>query len=146
MTIGGSTGDDRKERIVRRGSTGELSIQAMVLPERPALGYNICSERRISHDSVIEFPRFSKMSLPAERMSRAHASFCNLLERIGHSGAKTVNIILVCFGVEDKVAIESNAVKYDIIIETEVAVDMLDTRTSDCRNLIMDWNTCRSSS
>ncbi|KAF2181991.1 hypothetical protein K469DRAFT_691609 [Zopfia rhizophila CBS 207.26] len=44
---GGSTGDDRQEKIVRigsiggssGGSTGELSIQAMVLPERPALGY-----------------------------------------------------------------------------------------------------------
>ncbi|KAF2187677.1 hypothetical protein K469DRAFT_685560 [Zopfia rhizophila CBS 207.26] len=40
---GGSTGDDRQEKIVRRGSTGgssgELSIQAMELPERPALGY-----------------------------------------------------------------------------------------------------------
>ncbi|KAF2184967.1 hypothetical protein K469DRAFT_688197 [Zopfia rhizophila CBS 207.26] len=42
---GGSTGDDRQEKIVRRrstgGSTGELSIQAMDLPERPALGYII---------------------------------------------------------------------------------------------------------
>ncbi|KAF2184773.1 hypothetical protein K469DRAFT_173841 [Zopfia rhizophila CBS 207.26] len=42
-----STGEDRQEKIVRRGSTGgssggstgELSIQAMELPERPALGY-----------------------------------------------------------------------------------------------------------
>ncbi|KAF2185343.1 hypothetical protein K469DRAFT_688132 [Zopfia rhizophila CBS 207.26] len=35
--------EDRQEKIVRRGSTGgssgELSIQAMELPERPALGY-----------------------------------------------------------------------------------------------------------
>ncbi|KAF2182393.1 hypothetical protein K469DRAFT_690857 [Zopfia rhizophila CBS 207.26] len=37
-----------EERIVRRrssgGSTGELSIQAMVLPERPALGYILCEQ------------------------------------------------------------------------------------------------------